>query len=218
MEHKIYILPDVPIAFFDCGIENSENHGLCTDYYIRDDGRVPKYYCNRNNIHFCCPEHSNVELYRKKVDDDYFGETVFWCDKCAQVNERYTGIKLDTEELTKRARILINSEEFKKAKRIRIDEQCEEIKLERLRKSNGNYISAWGNIETDRNENPQINLYIGYNGDKKVHYFIEPELGRIRYELSNTDIDPGKILAKITLETRDNRTSQEYKQESYDEQ
>ena len=219
MERKIYFLPDVPIAFFNCEIEGANTHGDCTNYYTRDDGTTPKFYCNQDNIHFCCAKHKNYEIYEKNIgEDDYFSNNkVLWCDKCAQANTDYAGINKDIKELVKRAQILINSENFKNAKLIRIDDQCFEIKLQRLRRSKSGYISAWGNIETDITGNPQVNLYIGCKNNKKVHYFIEPELNQIRYELSDTDIDPNEIIAKITLETAMGKTTQEYKKEAQDE-
>lgn len=233
-EPKVYQFMDGSIAFSVCDLDGATHPGNCQNPIVRqdswDNGGKPIYYCGNCGLHFHCNKHTNEFLYKKTITEstrmdgswdgvDSFETTreVWWCDKCEIEDKNYSGHVFDEDEQTRRARAFIASEEYKKAQVVRIDDQLVQIEFKKAKtpKGESDYYTAWGNIETDKNGNPQINLYIALKsmGGKKVHYFIEPELGRLREEVRGIDIDPGEIISKIEITTRGSKIVKEYASE-----
>lgn len=229
---KVYQFMDESIAFSACDLNGATHPGNCQNPIIRqdswDNGGKPIYYCGDCGLHFHCNKHINEFLYKKTITEnvetdgnwdgaDFFetARKVWWCDKCEVEDKDYKGHVFDEDEQTRRARAFIASEEYKNAQVVRVDDQVVQIdiKKQRVPKGQSDYYSTWGNIETDKDGNPQLNLYVALKsmGGKKVHYFIEPELGRLREEVQGINIDPGEIISKIEITTRKAKISKEYK-------
>lgn len=225
---KIYQFMDDSPAFSVCELNGSTHPGNCCNPISRQEnwlaGGKITYYCGNSGIHFHCQKHLNVRLYRKNIEQpsgDHFegyelnttSET-WWCDRCATEDKDYHGHVFDEKEHTRRARAFAASDEYKNAKVTRIDDQLVQIEFKKAKtpKGQSDYYSAWGNIETDKDGNPQLNLYIALKsmGGKKVHYFIEPELSRLREEVRGLDINPEEIISKIEVTTRRAKISKGY--------
>lgn len=206
----IYELTNPSVCFRVCNTLKSDVPDWCTNYG-KDGDWNKKFTCRQQNVHFYCPIYKNIELVENMENIDFTNETIWWCEKCKQCDRTYEGIRLNKEDIVRRARIIVESEKLKNACLIRIDEQCSELKINKLKTNTPTYV-AWGKIETDIVGNPQVNLYIACSDDKgkKVHYFIEPEVEKIRHEISNTDIDPATIISKIQITLKDRRIIYEY--------
>lgn len=220
---RIYQFMDDSPAFSVCELNGATHPGNCCNPVCREKMWQKLYYCGNEGIHFHCHKHINMPLYRRKaitekVEDEagIFDEPheKWWCDKCATENEDYRGHDFDEKEHMRRARAFAASDEYKNAKVARIDDQLVQIEFKKVKtpKGQSDYYSAWGNIETDKDGNPQLNLYIALKSmsGKKAHYFIEPELGRLREEVRGLDISPEEIISKIEITMRKTRMSKEY--------
>ena len=212
-KRKIYEFNDPNICFSPCGVFKNNKPDGCTNYSLRQEDWKDVYSCAQNGIHFFCGKHKNYELVKKQPEECEFKREILWCDKCSQCSSDYEGELVDIRELEKKARIILQAEELQNAKLIRIDEQCCELKINKLRTEDKRYFSA-GKIETDINGNLQINLYIGSSDEKKkAHFFIEPEVERLRVEINDNNIDPAKIISKITVELKDRKIIHDYNKE-----
>lgn len=225
-DSKVYQFMDDSPAFSVCSLDGATSPGTCVNPMGRQDdwengGRI-RYYCGNQGIHFHCHKHANVPLYRKTITEEAEPEfesyneshEKWWCDKCSVEDRNYRGHEFNTEEHMRRARAFAVSEEYKKTQPIRIDDQLVQIEFKKAKapKGQSDYYTAWGNVETDKDGNPQINLYVAQKSmsGKKAHYFIEPELGRLREEVRGIDIDPGEIISKIEITTRGSKIVKEY--------
>ncbi len=221
-EPKVYQFMDDTPAFSVCELNGDTHPGDCCNPISRqenwDNGGKMLYYCGDSGIHFHCHKHVNIPLYRKTMTNE-FDEAyeAWWCDKCCAEDGDYSGYKFNEDEHRRRARAFVASEEYKNTQVTRIDDQLVQIEFKKakLPKGASDYYSAWGNIETDKNGNPQLNLYVALKSmsGKKAHYFIEPELGRLREEVRGLDINPGEIISKIEITMQKSKISKDYENE-----
>lgn len=113
-EKKIYRLND-DISFRKCSLFEGDQlkHGDCTDFSELERNWQTYYTCKNYGIHFHCTSHPAIEL-------DFHSETFekfFECPRCKKK------IKIDNKvELTNKCLRLLNMEEFKDAKLVRLDD------------------------------------------------------------------------------------------------
>ena len=209
----IYKLTNPNVCFRICETIKSDKPDWCTNYN-KDGNFGQQFSCAQDNVHFYCSKHNNVELVKKDAEEiNFTDDTTWWCIKCEQCDKSYKGIHFCTKDAIRVAKIVAESERLKnEAQVVTIDEQCSELKIKKLKTNTPSYTTAWGKIETDIVGNPQINLYVACSDDKgkKVHYFIEPEVERIRHELSETDIDPSTVISKIEITLKGRKIRHEY--------
>lgn len=215
---KIYILDDSNIAFSACPLStpNLDKSGCTKPIFAYQDHFKNYYECGYGGIHLYCKQHPKTSLRQKYSDENILNGPLWWCDKCAVANKNYCGVRVDKDEIDERARIIIESDNDN-FDVIRVDEHYKEIVIEKDRKESPFFYA--GKIETDVHGKTQIHLYIGKSGEhRKAHYFIEPENGRLRYEIggNNQNVDPSEIIAEITVKMKDRMLEHNY-EESIDE-
>lgn len=199
MEENFYVIDD-NISFRKCSLYNgrSRSRGNCTDFYNQDEHWVTYFHCRNDGIHFHCTKHPQIEL---EAHSNY-GSTSFTCPKC---KNSITGV--NTSELTKKCLRMINMEEFKNAKLIRLDDWYYPEISKKVSTDSDYFITA--NVKTDKDGDTIVVLYIGVKGHKeKVQYFIKPE----KCQLTNDhkDLDPAEILSKIEVTLRNRKISREF--------
>ena len=115
-EKKIYRLTD-QISFRQCSLYHGRKtaHGNCTNFDERSEDWKYYYYCNQHGIHLHCTEHPEIEF--DTVERSY-NSVILRCPKCKK------DIEIDSgwDEIISQCLRLLNIEEFKGAKLIRLDD------------------------------------------------------------------------------------------------
>ena len=209
---KVYILEDSNVAFSVCPLTepNLSDKGCIKPIVAFQDHFKDYYKCGYDGIHLHCKQHLDTALRQKSTGDDILGELVWWCDKCAIADKNYDGVHINKSEIDERARIIVESSE-NEFDIVRIDEHYKEIVIEKERAKSPFFYA--GKVETDIHGKTQIHLYIGKSGaHEKAHYFIEPENGRLRYEIggNNHNIDPSELISEIVVKMKGKTLSHKY--------
>lgn len=198
-EKRIYRLDD-QISFRRCTLFHgkSTSHGNCTCFSEVEENWKQYYCCDQNGIHLHCTKHPEIEFTREYSH----GRTILKCPKCR------TEIEVDdfSETLRKCLRLL-NIEEFKDAKLIRLDDWYIPEVNEKKKLPSEYWIKT--DVKTDKDGDTIIIVYVGHAGSKeKAQFFIKPE--KLQLSSDHKDLDPAKILSKIEVTLRDRTLSQEY--------
>ncbi len=198
-EKKIYRIND-DISFRQCTLfhENSRIHGDCTNFDEIEENWKKYYSCNQNGIHFHCTKHPEIEF----DIDRSGGAPIFKCPKCNKEIEIVSLGQLINQSLR-----MLNIEEFKGAKLIRLDDWY----VPEVKKKDKIASEYWitTEVKTDKDGDTIIILYIGHEGSKdKTQLFIKPE--KCQLTSDHKDLDPAKILSKIEITLKDRTLSQKY--------
>lgn len=199
-ETKIYRYDD-KISFRQCTLANqikSQNYGDCTNFCQREENFKQYFDCNQYGIHLHCTIHPNIEY-----NICYAAASMYLkCSKCNELVEIE-----DFNAILQRCMKMINSEKFKNAKLIRLDDwYIPEVK-EKIELENDYWVKI--DVKTDKDSDTIIVLYVGKkNSNEKAQFFIKPE----KLQLSNDykDLDPASVLSKIEVTLRDRTIKQEY--------
>ena len=123
------------------------------------------------------------------------------CPKCN------ADIEIDNiSEITQRCLRMLNIEQFKGAKLVRLDDwYVPEVKAKA--KTSEYWITT--DVKTDRDGDTMIVVYVGYNGsNEKAQYFIKPE--KLQLTSDHKDMDPAKVISKIVVTLKDRTLGQRY--------
>lgn len=206
MEEKIIYRLDDDISFRKCSLhdEAKTEHGDCTNYEYKEIKYNDYCVCNQEGIHFHCTNHPEIELdYFFQTDEtDYTTNYFLKCPKCKK------DIPIQSlQSIRSRCQKLLNIEQFKTAKLVRLDDWYVPELKEKIDTKKNYFISA--NVKTDKDGDTIIVLYVGHKGDKeKVQYFIKPE--KMQLTSDHKDLDPAKIISKIEVTLKDRTISHEY--------
>lgn len=200
-EKKIYRLTD-QISFRQCSLYHGRKtaHGNCTNFDERSEDWKYYYYCNQHGIHLHCTEHPEIEF--DTIERSYNSVTLR-CPKCKK------DIEIDSrwDEIISQCLRLLNIEEFKGAKLIRLDDwYVPEVK--KKEKIESDY---WveTDVKTDRDGDTIVVLYVGHKGThNKSQFFIKPE--KCQLTSDHKDADPAKVLSKIEVTLKGRTLSQKY--------
>lgn len=206
MDQKtIYKLND-EIYFRKCTLfeKGDFSFGDCTNFATSQVNYNDFFTCNQLGIHFHCPKHTECEMDFVKEDEGDEYKTYLVCPKCKK--------KILVEnfrKLQQKCLAMLNSEIFKNAKLVRLDDfYVPEVKDKR------DISDYWikTDVKTDKDGDTIIVIYVGNkNTDQKAQLFIKPE----KLQLSNDykDLDPATVLSKIELTLKDRIITQEYDDE-----
>lgn len=199
-EKKIYRLND-EISFRQCTLYNENNtiYGDCTNFGEFEDHWKTYYSCNQKGIHFHCTKHPEIEFTTERSS---YGTVKF---KCPKSNKE---IEIENfNETIKQCLRMLNIEEFKGAKLIRLDDWY----ISEVKKKEKIASEYWieTDVKTDKDGDTIIIIYVGHMGTKdKTQFFIKPE--KCQLTSDHNDLDPAKILSKIELTLKDRTLSQKY--------
>ena len=174
-------------------------YGDCTNSHTVEANWKTYYCCNQDGIHYHCTKHPEIEL--ECISTDY-SNTIYRCPRCGE------DIEIDNpRELKSKCLRMLNIPEFKGAKLIRLDDwYVSEIK-EKKKAESGYWIHT--NVKTDKDGDTIIVVYVGHKDDnEKTQFFIKPEKGQVSFD--HKDLDPSKILAKIEVQFRGRKITQEF--------
>ena len=197
MNDKIIYRLDDKISFRKCSLADEDmlTYGDCTNSHTVEANWKTYYCCNQDGIHYHCTKHPEIEL--ECISTDY-SNTIYRCPRCGE------DIEIDNpRELKSKCLRMLNIPEFKGAKLIRLDDwYVSEIK-EKKKAESGYWIHT--NVKTDT----IIVVYVGHKDDnEKTQFFIKPEKGQVSFD--HKDLDPSKILAKIEVQFRGRKITQEF--------
>ena len=195
---KIYRLDD-RVSFRRCSLFNckSSSHGNCTCFEEKEENWKRYYYCTQQGIHLHCTKHPEIEL-----EHEGYGGTKLKCPKC---NEEFKIVSLD--RTIKKCLRMLNIEEFKGAKLIRLDDWYVPEVKKKEKVASDYWIET--DVKTDKDGDTIIVIYIGHTGsNEKAQFFIKPE--KLQLTSDHKDLDPAKILSKIEITLKDRTLSQEY--------
>ena len=190
MNDKIIYRLDDKISFRKCSLADEDmlTYGDCTNSHTVEANWKTYYCCNQDGIHYhCTTDYSN---------------TIYRCPRCGE------DIEIDNpRELKSKCLRMLNIPEFKGAKLIRLDDwYVSEIK-EKKKAESGYWIHT--NVKTDKDGDTIIVVYVGHKDDnEKTQFFIKPEKGQVSFD--HKDLDPSKILAKIEVQFRGRKITQEF--------
>lgn len=203
MEKKFIYRLDDNISFRKCDLhdEMQVHHGDCTNYSKIQANFKEYYACNKDGIHLHCTKHPEIEL-DIEYDEDEEKPFMITCPKC-QKEIRMEELK----EIYSRCQKLLNTELFKDATLIRLDDWYIPELKEKLAPESDYWITT--NVKTDKDGNTIVVLYVGYKGSKdKTQFFIKPE--RLQLSSDHKDMDPAKVLTKIEVTLKNRKLIQEY--------
>lgn len=202
-ENKIIYRLDDKISFRKCSLSDTGklSHGDCTNFEEKEENWKTHYYCNQNGIHFHCTQHPEIEL-DTIYDDYYMGKPKLKCPKCNKE------IEIDNiQVLINKCLKMLNIEEFKGAKFVRLDDWYVPEVKKKEKTPSGYWIKT--DVKTDRDGDTIIVVYVGNeNTTDKAQFFIKPE--KLQLTTDHKDLDPAKILSKIEITLKDRTLSQEY--------
>lgn len=204
MNDKIIYRLDDDIYFRKCTLfeEGDFSYGDCTNFSTTQTNHKDYYTCNQLGIHFHCAKHMGYELECCYDEDEE--KSYLICPQCKRK------IYIDSyQKLQQKCLSRLNSELFKNAKLIRLDDwYVPEIKNEK--KISNYWVKT--DVKTDKDGDTIIVIYVGNkNTNQKAQLFIKPE----KLQLSNDfkDLDPATVLSKIELTLRDRTIAQKYDDE-----
>lgn len=204
-EKKIYSLNNDTLfricTFGDC--TDKINHWA--EHIKKCSGAVMWDCFHEGDIHFHCPLHREMELslhgggLRGPFDNKLI------CGICSQKPDYETPVsrrKLTIQAintLKQMARSLVQSQSFKNAKLIRIDDYCTpEVSQKIPTKDDSQYWVSYDVKKTKTGKTILI-LYIGDRDKKsKAQFFIEPETGKLSHD--HKDDVPLEIIARVEVE------------------
>lgn len=201
MNDKIIYRLDDKISFRKCSLADEDmlTYGDCTNSHTVEANWKTYYCCNQDGIHYHCTKHPEIEL--ECISTDY-SNTIYRCPRCGE------DIEIDNpRELKNKCLRMLNIPEFKGAKLIRLDDwYVPEIK-EKKKAESGQWIHT--DVKTDKDGDTIIVVYVGHKDDnEKTQFFIKPEKGQVSFD--HKDLDPSKILAKIEVQFRGRKITQEF--------
>ena len=201
MNDKIIYRLDDKISFRKCSLADEDmlTYGDCTNSHTVEANWKTYYCCNQDGIHYHCTKHPEIEL--ECISTDY-SNTIYRCPRCGE------DIEIDNpRELKSKCLRMLNIPEFKGPKLIRLDDwYVSEIK-EKKKAESGYWIHT--NVKTDKDGDTIIVVYVGHKDDnEKTQFFIKPEKGQVSFD--HKDLDPSKILAKIEVQFRGRKITQEF--------
>ena len=199
-EHIIYRLDD-NISFRKCSLFNgrSLSRGNCTNFEERSENWKPYYHCNQNGIHLHCTTHPAIEL--EQTSTGYYSVTL-QCPRCKKP------IEVDSvSEVITRCLRLVNIEEFKDAKLVRLDDWYVPEVKKKEKTPSGYWVNT--QVKTDKDGDTVIVVYVGHEGtDNKSQFFVKPE--KLQLSSDHKDMDPAKVLSKIEVTFKDRTLRQDY--------
>ena len=192
------------ISFRKCTLYDGESveRGDCTNYGESTQYWQTYYSCNQKGIHLHCAEHPEIEFNIERIyDGDIHDGDMLTCPKC----NKPIIVKMLNEK-TKECLRMLNIEEFKNAKLVRLDDwYVNEIKD----KSDASEYWINTNVKTDKDGDTIIIVYVGHKGsDQKAQFFIKPE--KCQLTSDHKDLDPAKILSKIEITLKGRTLSHNY--------
>lgn len=202
-EHIIYRLDD-NISFRKCSLFNgrSLSRGNCTNFEEQSENWKSYYFCKQNGIHLHCTTHPAIEL--EQISPQYFDglRITLQCPRC----KKPINVSSISEVVTRCLRMM-NIEEFKDAKLIRLDDWYVPEVKERKKTSSGYWINT--QVKTDKDGDTVIVVYVGHEGsNNKSQFFIKPE--KLQLSSDHKDMDPAKVLSKIEVTFKDRTLRQDY--------
>ena len=200
-EKIIYRLTD-DISFRRCSLSDGDqlSYGNCTNFYKAERDWMIYYSCKQNGIHLHCTKHPEIEL---NIEESY-GEVTLKCPRCKKDIE----IK-NYHEIITRCLKMLNIEEFKGAKLVRLDDWY----VPEVKKKDKTLSEYWvtTDVKTDKDGDTIIVIYVGHSGVKeKTQFFIKPE--KCQLTSDHKDLDPAKILSKIEVTLKDRTLTQKYEE------
>lgn len=199
---KIYRLDD-QISFRQCSLFHgrSSAHGNCTNFDELEENWKRYFVCNQNGIHLHCTKHPEIEF---DVSNTY-GTTTLRCSKCQ------TDIEIDNlNEAIRKCLRMLNIEEFKGAKLIRLDDWYVPEVKKKVKAPPKYWVEA--DVKTDKDGDTIVVLYVGHAESKeKAQFFIKPE--KCQLTSDHKDLDPAQVLAKIEVTLKDKKLIHEYERD-----
>lgn len=200
-EKIIYRLND-DISFRQCSLADGDeiSYGNCTNFCTVERNWTTYYSCNQNGIHLHCTTHPEIEL---DMEESY-GRVKLKCPRCNKDIEIE-----DYHEIKKRCLRMLNIEEFKGAKLVRLDDWY----VPEVKKKEKTPSEYWitTDVKTDKDGDTIIVIYVGHSGTKeKTQFFIKPE--KCQLTSDHKDLDPAKILSKIEVTLKDRKLMQNYEE------
>ena len=154
---KIYRLDD-QISFRQCSLFHGRGsaHGNCTNFDEREENWKRYFVCNQNGIHLHCTKHPEIEF---DVSNTY-GTTTLRCPKCQ------TDIEIDNfNEVIRKCLRMLNIEEFKGAKLIRLDDWYVPEVKKKVKAPPKYWVEA--DVKTDKDGDTIVVLYVGHTESKE---------------------------------------------------
>lgn len=164
--------------------------------------------CNHvGSVHFHCVRHKEVEL---AIENRMNGprSLSLICAICASNGDNRTDTRLerltlaDITTLQEQALALSNSEKFKNAQLVRLDDYyMPELSGKDLASKESKYWLSY-NVKENRYGQPILILYLGDRKDhSKIQFFVEPETKKLSHD--HTNDTPLSVIAKIEVEFKD---------------
>lgn len=205
MTDKIIYRYNDKISFRKCSLCSGmqKTYGDCTNFSELEENWKQYYRCNQSGIHLHCTIHPEMELTRVTGS---FLDVSFKCPKCD--NE---SIEIENEhKLLADCLKLLNTQEFKNAKLVRLDDWYVHEVREKKKDESGYWITT--DVKTDRDGDTIIIVYVGHkDSNEKAQFFIKPEKGQLTSD--HKDMDPSKVLSRIEVKFKDRRLVQEYEEQ-----
>lgn len=195
-EKKLYYLDD-DFMFRCCSLfrNDSSDFGDCTNWSHSFRNGKDVYTCKQHGIHFHCPTHPEIEL-------DLVGDSDLKCRICGKDK-----IVWSFDSLRSKCLKALNSDQFKNAKLIRINDFY--VPQAKTKAKTEDYW-ATTDVKTDKDGDTIIVVYVGDNTDKKrkAQLFIKPEKGQFSHD--HKDLDPSTIISKIEITFKDKKITHEF--------
>ena len=105
---------------------------------------------------------------------------------------------------------MLNIEEFKGAKLIRLDDWYVPEVKKKVKAPPKYWVEA--DVKTDKDGDTIVVLYVGHTESKeKAQFFIKPE--KCQFTSDHKDLDPAQVLAKIEVTLKDKKLIHEYERD-----
>lgn len=160
------------------------------------------------DVHFHCIRHKEIELAIKITGNKNQRYSSLICVVCEQEDGYNPPLRRLSDEdiitLKQKAKSLINSNKFKSAKMVRLDDYyVPEISEKKIATKDSNYWVSYDVKETVMGK-PLLVLYLGNREDKsKAQFFIEPETQKLSHDHKHGN--PLSILSRIEVEFKDGK-------------
>ena len=199
-EHIIYRLDD-NISFRKCSLYESSktSRGDCTTFEEHQEHWTTYFSCRQHGIHLHCTTHPQIEL---EQNSNAFSEITLQCPRCKKP------IVIDSMyDVITRCLKMVNMEEFKDAKLVRLDDWYVAEVKKKEKTPSGYWLKA--EVKTDKDGDTMIVVYVGHEGTKdKAQFFVKPE--KLQLTSDHKDMDPAKVLSKIEVTFKDRTLRQDY--------
>lgn len=219
LEKKIYRLND-KVYFRMCDYDDCTDratHWKTHEKCISDPFSIAQ--CPHDgSIHLHCPQHNEFEMVPSQdgVGPRSFGLS---CAACGDGQRLGRMLLQDIETIKRQAKSALNSNLFKGAKLVRLDDfYYPEVSEKSITKKSSDFWVSY-DVKKTKEGKPLLVLYLGDRRDNsKVQFFIDPETGKVSHD--HKDTDPLSVITKVEVEFKNgtieikNKDSEETKNDN----